>query len=260
MKTLIRFAIFLFIFIILILLSACTPSEDIIRTAIIATQSQETLVAAATQLAVLQSTPEPTVNNDPAPIQEESFIAPTQEIPPMPVFEGCYPDQVCPDQTNTSNLPEIIDMLKGESHLDNETLTVIFHLVEAPQEITINRENMEENMQEYGWTVYIDVDNDPNTGMSYMAPGIDYVLSLDHSNYFNEPPQTGLITDLLEAIVFEAAPEENMLYMIDTATLTIDSANNTISMTGTIPGINENSILYFYTMDGSKMMYLDVLS
>ena len=46
------------------------------------------------------------------------------------------------DDLATHDLPDYVDILRVESSLDDETLTVVFYLKGLPQELTVNREGL----------------------------------------------------------------------------------------------------------------------
>ena len=69
-----------------------------------------------------------------------------------------------------------IDITTVDTFLSGETLTAVFHLRDVPEALTFNRAGIPDEEPEYGWIVFVDADNDPETGYG----GIDYTLSAAH--------------------------------------------------------------------------------
>lgn len=138
-----------------------------------------------------------------------------------------------------------VDITKVSTTLSGETLTVVFHLRDVPETLTFNRTGILENRMEYGWEVSIDVDNDRETGYG----GIDYELSASHF-----VPRSGKgsnaiasIESKVEASVLKAR-SDGFMSMSD-ATLEVSPEEDTITLSGNIPGITEDSQLAFRAYD-----------
>ena len=154
-----------------------------------------------------------------------------------------------PGQTVTDEIEgatnSYVDVTKVSTSLSGETLTVVFHLKDVPETLTFNRTGILENRMEYGWKVSIDVDNDRETGNE----GFEYELSASH---FVPPSEKGSnakapIESKVEANVLKALPE-SFMYIID-ATLEVSPEEDTITLSGYIPGITAESRLAFRTYD-----------
>ncbi len=154
-----------------------------------------------------------------------------------------------PGQTVTDEIEgataSFVDITKVSTSLSGETLTVVFHLRDVPETLTFNRTGISENYGEYGWTVSIDVDNDRETGYG----GIDYELSASH---FVPPSEKGnnakaSIESEVEAGVLKAR-SDGFMFLID-ATLEVSPEEDTITLSGNIPGITEDSQLTFRAYD-----------
>ena len=138
-----------------------------------------------------------------------------------------------------------VDITKVSTSLSGETLTVVFHLKDVPETLTFNRPGISENYMEYGWEVSIDVDNDRETGNG----GFEYELSASH---FVPPSEKGSnakapIESKVEASVLKARPE-SFMSIID-ASFEVSPEEDTITLSGYIPGITAESRLAFKTYE-----------
>jgi len=131
--------------------------------------------------------------------------------------------------------------------VDGETLTVTFYLRDVPETLTFDRTGVPEHALEYNWAVSIDVDNDPETG----AGGFDYVLSAGYfvhplakdSNTVAKIAEPGFVT----AGILGLDREGNRV--LAEADIEVSAEENTITLSGEIPGITEESPLYFKAFD-----------
>ena len=138
-----------------------------------------------------------------------------------------------------------VDITKVSTSLSGETLTVVFHLKDVPETLTFNRPGISENYMEYGWEVSIDIDNDRETGNG----GFEYELSASH---FVPPSEKGSnakapIESKVEASVLKARPE-SFMSIID-ASFEVSPEEDTITLSGYIPGITAESRLAFKTYE-----------
>lgn len=160
------------------------------------------------------------------------------------VYAAFPPGQTVTDEAADAPAAHI-DLTRIETALSGETLTVVFHLRDIPQTLTFNRTGIAENYKEYGWDVSIDIDGDQETGNR----GIEYLLSASHfvpasrkGSNAQAPIESGL-----EANVLKARPD-GFVFMSG-ATLAVFPEENTLTLTGTIPGITQESRLTFKTYD-----------
>ena len=177
-------------------------------------------------------------------------------LSPMPVVN--YADRcdsgaamIAPGQTVTDRvtdtLPAHMDITQVSTTLDGETLAVVFHLRDIPETLAFNREGVRANMLEYGWSVSIDVDNDRATG-GYL--GDEYTMSA--SRFVHPSFSEGAVHLPIEEAVqvdtwtMERDGSASRLGSIDIA---VSPEDNTITLTGDIPGITPHSRLTFETYD-----------
>ena len=138
-----------------------------------------------------------------------------------------------------------VDITKVSTSLSGETLTAVFHLRDIPETLTFNRTGISENYGEYGWKVLIDIDGDRETGNS----GTEYLLSASHFVPSSEKGNNAnaSIESKVEAGVLKAR-SDGFVSMID-ATLEVSPEEDTITLSGNIPGITAESQLTFETYD-----------
>ncbi len=177
-------------------------------------------------------------------------------LSPMPVV--IYEDRcdsgaamIAPGQTVsdavTDTLPAHMDITQVSTTLTGETLAVVFHLRDIPETLAFNREGVRADMLEYGWSVLIDVDNDRATG-GYL--GDEYTMSA--SRFVHPSFSDGAVHLPIEEAVqvdtwkMEKDGSASRLGRIDIA---VSPEDNTITLTGDIPGITPRSRLAFETYD-----------
>ncbi|MDE0196688.1 MAG: hypothetical protein OXK78_00750 [Caldilineaceae bacterium] len=162
----------------------------------------------------------------------------------------CDTDEaVAPGQTLVDETADVqaahIDITEVETSLSGETLTVVFHLRDIPETLTFNRTGISERYGEYSWNVSIDVDGDRETGYG----GIEYELSASHFVRSSEKGRNekASIESGVEAGVLKARGDGFM--SMGAATLEVSPQENTLTLSGTIPGITAESQLTFKTYD-----------
>lgn len=208
----------------MVCLSNCTASESAIQTAIASTAAYEEGIRQETQAA--------------------------EAVAQKAIPGGSTPSGIYIDLEGDTTY-DLLDILKVETFLEGENLSVTFFLANIPEEITIN--TVAEGFGEYGWGVEIDVDQNADTGTSgYQSMtgrlGIDYDMSLFHFSWGGEE-KTGPIESVLayDAQIWKPSSDGQGMESSGTASFTVDYNLNTISLKGKIPGINEGSLLYFHT-------------
>jgi hypothetical protein len=134
--------------------------------------------------------------------------------------------------------------------LSGESLRATFHMRDVPTQLTFNRVGVPLRNLEYGWGVYVDVDNNPQTGASSSPyEGAEYRSSAMHFVFQPDSPVTQPIADGVQVNIWRFDPLENAWWTLSRATLTIDPQLDTMTLTGNIPGINSGSRLFFVSYD-----------
>jgi len=165
----------------------------------------------------------------------------------------CIPDRpiITPGQTVLDAAGDVpaahIDVIEINSSLSGERLTVAFRLRDVPETLTFDRTGVPESAMEYNWDVSIDVDNDRTTG-SY---GFDYTLSAMH---FVFPRAGGINTTaaidapgVMQTNTWELDRHDSMT--VEWGSLEVSAEDNTITISGKVPGITADSRLAFGAFD-----------
>ncbi|MDE0310748.1 MAG: hypothetical protein OXI52_00680, partial [Caldilineaceae bacterium] len=142
------------------------------------------------------------------------------------------------------------DIVGITTWVDGETLTVIFHLRDLPETLTFDRTGVPDHVLEYGWAVSVDVDNDRATGLD----GFEYRMAANHfvhpgsedSNTIAAPTQTGFVNAYIWGLDQKG---DEVLRILADAAVEFSSQDNTITLSGQIPGITSESPLAFMTYD-----------
>ena len=155
-----------------------------------------------------------------------------------------------PGDTLTDALSDVpaahIDLTRVETSLSGETLTAVFHLKALPETLTFNRTEFGRGAKEYQWEVA--VDNDRGTGPG----GFDILLTAYHIAFLSHEESgadvTAPLQEMLEASVWETNPNGST-GTLAAADLAVSPEDNTITLTGNIPGITPASRLTFSAYD-----------
>ena len=143
-----------------------------------------------------------------------------------------------------------IDITAVDTSLSGETLTAVFHLRDVPETLTFDRAGVPDDELEYSWKVFVDADNDPETGFG----GIDYTLSAVHkvSASSSESGTTAPIAAgrNVQVSTRKSTPGEGYAFFED-ARIEVSAEDNTITLSGEIPGITTVSPLAFEAYDYS---------
>ena len=142
-----------------------------------------------------------------------------------------------------------IDITGIDSSLSGESLTVVFHLRDLPETLTLNRTGAQNGLMEYMWQVQIDVDNDRNTGF---GGGYEYLLSAYHIAFHLESRENFIapISNGLESDIWEIGPRRMMTF--EEASHIASAEADTVTLIGNIPGITAESRLVFVTNDALR--------
>ena len=143
-----------------------------------------------------------------------------------------------------------IDITAVDTFLSGETLTAVFHLRDVPEALTFDRAGVPDDELEYSWKVFVDADNDPETGFG----GIDYTLSAVHKvsassrgSATTAPIAAGRN---VQVSTRKMTPGEGFAFFED-ARIEVSAEDNTITLSGEIPGITTVSPLAFEAYDYS---------
>ena len=158
--------------------------------------------------------------------------------------------QVANDPAAT-NIPAYIDIVKVESFLEGELLSVLFHLRDLPDEIELNRKGRDKDVFENMWMVYIDTDledeKEPDR-FEYMLMAFSDTLS----NETDSPPSTQLLEEALDIALFESGQGNALMQVQTGARLTVSPDDNIIILVSEVPGISPESLIAFGAFDSMR--------
>jgi len=131
------------------------------------------------------------------------------------------------------------------SKLSGTTLEVTFYLRDLPAALAFHRPNVPANALEYAWELYIDVDDNRQTGAS---DGTEYSLSAMHWHFAGNSPVTGPIENNVQRNVWYFTPPSSWR-TLSTAQMTVDYNAESFTLTADIPNITAGSRVFFETYD-----------
>ena len=163
--------------------------------------------------------------------------------------DPCQVGQTMPDEVNDVSAA-YMDVTSLTSSISNTNLTVQFNLRDVPTSLTFNRNGVPNNYMEYGWEVYVNIDNDLSTGSpTYSSRGTDIILASSHFVSTPNSPANLPIANGLQTNTWVYKPAISGWTFGTWGTVVVDPAANTIRITGAIPGLNADSRLFFQTYD-----------
>jgi hypothetical protein len=166
--------------------------------------------------------------------------------------------EISADQSNlpSSDLPAHINITEAHYTISEDRLIFTLTLQDLPDHMIFNRSSVCDNCTEYEWGVFINSDNDTETGYAewvtgYNTPGWEYTMALSSLKEPGVDPSTMSISDAAEAVVKEQISETSWMH-VGFADFSIDTDKNSISIQGKIPGINPEAKILFYSYDFNK--------
>lgn len=167
-----------------------------------------------------------------------------------PLLHDCGPGQTILDPQMDVPIA-YIDVASLSSALNGETLQATLKIRDVPPTLTFNRIGVPRNRLEYSWGVYVDVDNNPQTGCpSGEGTGGEFFLAVMHFVGQPDSPVIKPIPDGVQVNVWQYYnPTTSSWRSISYATLDVDAQSDTMTLTGNIPGIGPRSRLMLWTYD-----------
>ena len=148
-------------------------------------------------------------------------------------------------------LPAHVDVTEISSSLSGETLTVVFQFRDVPETLTFDRTGVLESAVEYSWEVSVDVDGDQETGFE----GFEYILTAIHvasPGASGRDRSAAITTDDVQvntwALKSTGKAFPDFVYL-NNARIEVSAEENTITLSGKIPGITADSRLAFGVYD-----------
>ena len=164
--------------------------------------------------------------------------------------EAVRPGESIVDEA-TDALAAHVDVTEISTSLSGETLTVVFHFRDVPETLTFDRTGVPANVTEYSWEVSIDVDADQETGFH----GFEYILSsisVSHGGSSDRDRSAAIAADDLQTNTWHLDPSGSAFSDIDFlgwARIEVSAEEDTVTLSGEIPGITEESQLAFGVYD-----------
>lgn len=162
-----------------------------------------------------------------------------QEEPGSDVSEGlaienaCHPNAIYADEdVDPENIPPVFDLVEASSSLDGEVLSVVMKSSTFTEYLV---EYLTPNVTDFlnGWDVFIDVDNNTLTGDT---TGVEYRFSV--AIRAGTEPQIGSVILVYDPVI-------DAYTRSGTVDVRFDTLNQTLNLSGNIPGISTTSRLVF---------------
>ena len=164
--------------------------------------------------------------------------------------EAVRPGQSIVDDA-TDALAAHVDVTEISTSLSGETLKVVFHFRDVPETLTFGRTGVPDDVTEYSWEVSIDVDADQETGLH----GFEYILSsiyVSHGGSSDRDRSAAITADDLQTNTWYLNPGGSAFSDIDflgLARIEVSAEEDTVTLSGEIPGITAESQLAFGVYD-----------
>ena len=152
-------------------------------------------------------------------------------------------DVVRPGDTVTADLSDELaahtDIIKVSTAISGRwTLTAVFHLKDFPQTLTFNRPDVAPGSIEYSWEVWLDLDDDPGTGL---MGGFEYLLSAYHT--VSEEDNGGKLRASTWSLGIDGPKP-----ILD-AKVELSAKEDTVTITGSVPKLKPEARLAFRSTD-----------
>lgn len=159
----------------------------------------------------------------------------------LTVPNACTPGMVTQDEVDEEPIPVLFDMVESSSSLNGNVLTAVMTFTSVSKDLA---PYVTPDITDFfnGWEVLVDVDNNALTGDRL---GIEYRMSIVVRP--GTPPVLG--NALLRYNAAQGTYER-----AEPIQVTMNPTTNTITLTGTIPEITENSRLVFLSRLVDKMV------
>ena len=225
----------------LFLISGCTKTETKLQSeATLDSSVEEEIMRYATQEALeLQKTKE-SIHEETATAEAISVSQTQTSIPRNCTVEGTYLDF-----ENDSN-EKFLDILKIDSSLTNEKLTVVLYLQDLPEKIQVGLDDEGNYVHDYSYSIDIDADNDISTSRRGSPEGIDHTLFFPPL-ILNDVNSYSLTDSVMISNFVYKLGDSGGFYKQDRLTVDVDYETNTLTFSGNIPGINKDSKIYIDT-------------
>lgn len=194
---------------------------------------------------------DPTTNQDPvegSPWYVPYSIQVTSTTPAMVV------GHTYTGSTN-SGLSSYVDLTSISTSVNGNTVRAVFTLRGIPEQMAFHQTGIPTYYSEYSWEIGFDTDGSPATGDSINGPlrGCDYAMATRvYMPAGTVSPVTLPLASLTEGVTSEVEVATTSGWSkIGSATLTVDTVNGTLTLEGSIPGIQPNTRIAVKTYEYS---------
>ena len=196
---------------------------------------------------------------------------------PAAATEDCYsegvvngyalqPGQYAIDPSD-GDVPSYVDIVRVESTLEGETLAAVFFLRELPEELAFNRKGIHQSAArhvdaeaevdfsvEYMWYIHIDADGDSEGSTEFSFFKSEYTFMAYYYSGKDSEPAIRPVRDTVQIVLLEVDPDNpthlsEVFRVRPSLSLSFSHEEDTITMTGEVPGISSESYLQFEAMD-----------
>lgn len=197
----------------------------------------------------------------------EPEVVPTEEVIPTEVPTNAPADTPVPTETpipptptrppkkeitdaSEEYLPGYLDVLSVNYYLIGETLVAELVLRDLPETLTFSRPHVKVNRMEYKWDIFVDLDNDPSTGSTIVGQeGADINLAAAYFLFEESVPVEDRIENMVQVNLMETDQNGPGWSFVERAELIVDPEKNTLILKGKVPGISEESRIFFQTAE-----------
>lgn len=164
---------------------------------------------------------------------------------------ACTPGGTVTDPAGDVPFP-YIDVVLMHTTLTGESLQGQLTFVDLPSELTFNRVGVPSGYAEYMWEIWVDVDDNTQTGCTWPGlEGAEYAITAAHFVFTPDSPVTQPIEEGVETIVYQWNPVSGSMRYLSDAIISVNANNEVMTLTGNIPGILSTSRVFFDTYDSN---------
>jgi hypothetical protein len=186
--------------------------------------------------------------------QEPTPPPPATDIP-EPTSTLIPPTPTAPQKTELTDpveegLPGYLDVTSLGYYITGDRLVVELVFRDLPETLTFNRPHVQVNRMEYKWDVYVDVDDDVQTGTDIIGQeGAEYNLSAAYYLFEESDPTDAKIQEMVQVNVGEHKADSPGWSFLERAEIKVQADENRMIISGRIPEISQESRLFFQTME-----------